>query len=312
MPSTITHAYMANDIYNGLDINIKKKFSNYLDDYKSYSQGPDIFFFYKIFLPFGKFLHIQKFGSDIHRKKVNELFISITKEVKRTKNINQFIYLCGLYTHYLGDTTCHPFVNYTDYNINKNLKRKKDYHFIVELYMDNYVLYKKNHDYKKFKGYKFALSCKKNKDVEEMLNKSFLEVFNEKNIGTIYYKSLKEMNLFFHILRYDPYKIKRCIYNFLYIFAWYLRRDFRFLSYNFNINNEYNNKYLNLNHKQWFNIKKRDNTSIKSFPELYDEVVEKGIKKIKILYDYIYNDKNINLEDFYGNLSYANGLPIKQ
>ena len=32
MPSTITHAYMANDIYNGLDINIKKKFSYHSEE----------------------------------------------------------------------------------------------------------------------------------------------------------------------------------------------------------------------------------------------------------------------------------------
>ena len=312
MPSTMTHAYMAHDIYNRLDKNIKKVFNNNPDEYMTYSQGPDILFFYRIFLPFGKFLYIQKFGLKVHGTNVNRLFISLTNEVKKTKNVNQFIYLCGLFTHYLGDTTCHPFVNFKDSELNKNLKRKRDYHFIVETYMDNYVLYKKNHDYKKFSCHKFAFNAKKNENIEKMLNKCFLEVFNEKNIGTIYYKSLKEMKWFFHYLRYDPHKIKRYVYNFLYLFAWYIRRDFRFLSYNFDLTEENNNKYLNLNHKNWFNIRKKENTSIKSFPELYDEAVDKGVEKIKILYDYIFNDININLEDFFGNLSYINGLPLKK
>ena len=50
MPSTITHDYMANDIYNKLDKKIKKVFKNNLNEYMTYSQGPDILFFYRIFL----------------------------------------------------------------------------------------------------------------------------------------------------------------------------------------------------------------------------------------------------------------------
>ena len=31
---------------------------------------------------------------------------------------------------------------------------------------------------------------------------------------------------------------------------------------------------------------------------------------IENIYDYIYNNKKIDLDSFFGNLSYANGLPI--
>ena len=309
MPSTMTHAFMAKDIYNKLDENIKNKVI--INDFITYSQGPDILFFYRIFLPFGKFLYIQKFGAKVHRQKVNELFISLTKTVKKTKDINQFNFLCGLLTHYIGDTTCHPLINYLDYKINQDLKRKKDYHFIAELYIDNYIINKKGYDYKKFPVYKYAFMAKKDKGIEEMLNNSFLEVYNEKNIGKIYYQSLKEMKFFFHYFRYDPYKIKRYIYNFLYLFCWYVKRDFRFLSYNFNLTKEKNELYLNLNHQEWYNVRKKDNISIKSFEELYDEVVNKSIIKIRELYNYIYNNKELDLKIFYGNFSYANGLPIK-
>ena len=304
MPSTLTHAYMAKDIYNRLNNDLKIKLKNYIDDYITYSQGPDIFFFYKIFLPFGKYLKIQNFGNKVHREKVNELFIALTNNVKQTKDINEFVFLCGLLTHYIGDTICHPYVNYKNKLINNNLKRKKDYHFIIELYMDNYIVLKKGNNYKKFKCYKFAFNAKNNKSIENMLNNIFYKIYKEKNMGTIYYKSIKDMKLFFHFLRYDPYKIKRFIYNVLYLFAWYVKRDFRFLSYNFNLTEENNNKYLNLEHKEWIN---KDN---KSFLELYDEVVNKGVLKIEELYNYIYNNKDIDLENFYGNLSYVNGLPL--
>ena len=49
MPSSITHAYVACDIYEKLDYKIKKKIPKmYLEDYKTYAQGPDIYYFYHI------------------------------------------------------------------------------------------------------------------------------------------------------------------------------------------------------------------------------------------------------------------------
>ena len=312
MPSTMTHAYMASDIYERLNLDIKKKFTSKLEEYKTYSQGPDLFYFYRILFPFGYFLHIQEFGGRVHREKVNELFITLTDIVKKTKNINQFIFLCGLLTHYLGDTTCHPLINYKADFLRKKTKKKKDYHFIIETYIDNYVLNLKGQDYKKFSIHKFAFNAKKQDDVENLLNDAFYRVFKEKNIGIIYYKCLNDMKLFFHFFRYDPYKIKKVGYNILFIFIRFISRDIRYLSYNFNLTKEDDEFYLNLNHKLWYNVKKKENTSQKTFMELYDKVVKEGVKKIEKLYEYIYQDKPLNLESFYGNLSYANGLPLKK
>ena len=46
MPSSITHAYIAMNVYDKLDKNIQRKLLNRLEDYKTYSQGPDVFYFY--------------------------------------------------------------------------------------------------------------------------------------------------------------------------------------------------------------------------------------------------------------------------
>ena len=77
MPSTITHAYMAKDIYNELKPEIKKRIK--LDEYITYSEGPDIFFFYPIIPPFTKCIHIRKFAGVVHRNKVNELLTNFLK-----------------------------------------------------------------------------------------------------------------------------------------------------------------------------------------------------------------------------------------
>ena len=87
MPSTITHAYIAKDIYNTLDEKIKNKFNNQdLENYKTYSQGPDILYFYNRLTSFDKkSFEIREFGSYVHKNKVNELFINLTEKVKKSK-----------------------------------------------------------------------------------------------------------------------------------------------------------------------------------------------------------------------------------
>ena len=310
MPSTMTHASMARDIYNNLDKDLKLKFKNKLSEYMTYSQGPDVLFFYPILPPFIKCTYIKKFAGRVHREKVNKLFISLVNEVKKDKDFDKFIWLCGLMTHYVGDSTCHPFVNYKDWYKRKQLNKKKDFHFVTEAYIDNYILNLKGEYYKKFKGYDI-LKTPKNIKIQEMLDKCFLEVFNEKNMGKTYFKCLHNMRFLFHIVRYDPYRIKQVAYSLIYHLLPFLYREVRYFSYNFDLNMEDSNYYLNLNHDTWFNIKKKKVTYNKSFLDLYNEVIYKGTVMVKKLYDYIYNDKKLDLESFYGNLSYANGLPIK-
>ena len=145
-----------------------------------------------------------------------------------------------------------------------------------------------------------------------MLDKCFLEVFEEKNMGKIYFLCLRNMRFLFHLVRYDPYKIKKVGYSILYYILPFLYRDIRYFSYNFNLNEKDNNYFLNLNHEKWFNVRKKEVIYTKSFLDLYKEVIDKGTFMVETLYDNIYNNKPLDLESFFGNLSYANGLPIKK
>ena len=184
MPSTMTHAYMAHDIFNNLNDNLKEKFKPRLGEYLTYSQGADILYFYPIIPPFIKCFYIKRLAGVVHRQKVNKFFISLVKEVKKDKKIDKFIWLSGLVTHYVGDSICHPFVNYKEYDMRLKTNKKKDYHFLTEAYIDNYILNLKGEYYKTFKGYDI-LKTRKNKNIENMLDKCFLEIFNEKNMGKI-------------------------------------------------------------------------------------------------------------------------------
>ena len=310
MPSTMTHAFMAMDIFERLNKkNIFKK--EKLNEYITYSQGPDILFFYKIFFPLKKNIRIQRLGNKFQREKTNQLFISLVKQIKKTQDQDQFLFLAGLTTHYIGDTTCHPLVNYKAQMLKNKTKKNKDYHFLIESYIDSYILNLKEDNYQKFPIYKF-FSINTYKSIQDLLTKSYRDVFLEENIGNIYYESLKYMKIFFRLVRYDPYKIKRIIYTILSGNGIFFKRDIRYLSYNFSLSKKENDFYLNLDHAFWYNIKKKENTSNKTFLELYDEVIDKSLRVIEQLYNYIYHDKDIDLDKLFGNLSYANGLPIEK
>lgn len=310
MPSTMTHAYMAHDIYKRLDNKIKLKLKDKLENYVTFSQGADILYFYGIILPIGNFYKVQKLGGKVHCEKVNELFISLTKKIKESKDFNQFVYLIGLITHYMGDTTCHPLINFKAWKMKKQSGKSKDYHYVVETYLDNYVINLKGHNYKKFKCHKFAFNAKKEESVVKLLNESFEEVFKQKNMGNIYYRAINHMRTFFKYLRYDPYRFKRYFYNILHLFTFYIKRDLRYLSYNFPLTEEENTFFLNSNNLEWFYFRNNKLRYNKTFLDLYEETIDKSIKMIETIYDYIYENKKLDLEKFYGNLSYIDGLPI--
>lgn len=306
MPSSVTHAYIAQDVYKILDKKIKTKFNNYIEDYKTYSQGPDIFYFYNIVLPITKkSREIMKLGSFIHKNKIEKLLISLTNQIKETKNVNQFLFLCGLITHYITDSTIHPLINYKASLIKNFVLSEKDSHFLLETYLDNYMIKEKeNINYKKFKIHEFCFNLKENKDIINLLNYSFKKVYNKDNIGNYYFLALKDMKTFFKVFRYDPTGYKRKIYNILNIFTNKLFRDIRYLSYNFSLDKDI--FYLNLNHDNWHSIYNKDIKGQESFLDLYDLVLEKTKDVITILYEYIYEDKNINLNKLYNDLDLYN------
>lgn len=310
MPSSITHAYIALDIYKVLDKKIQNKIVNHLEEYKTYSQGPDIFYFYHIFFPITKnSREVIKLGRQVHHEKTNELLINITKKVKQSKNINEFMYLIGLTTHYLADSTMHPFINYQSSLLVKKYFTKKDAHFMIETYLDNYYLKKHDLNYSKYKIDTFCFNIEENEQVKNLINRSYEEVFKKKNMGKYYYKGLNNMIFFFKYLRYDPYKIKRYCYQVLNIITKIIFRDIVYLSYNFPLNQD--DFILNLHKKEWYNLNNKLLTSNNSFLELYDLVIKKGKNVIINLYEYIYEDKDIDLDKLLENRSYSDGLILK-
>ncbi len=313
MPLTMTHAYIAKDIYNNLNEKIKKKIDNsYLDELLVFSKGFDVFFFYFDFKNIKHSIKILNYGKYFHNHKTNEFFINLTNKVKETKDIDEFLFLIGLITHYVADKTIHPYVNYKATTMLKPHTTKKDWHFMIESYFDNYLVRERESgNYLKYKIYEGAsFDLKRNNKIIRLLNDSFEEVFKVSNMGENYYLALSKMKRFFKYLRHDTFGYKRIFYLSVNFLAKRLFRDVSYLSYHFKLDRD--SEILNLNHQDWYNIHDKKYKSNESLLELYNKVIKEGTDIINDVYDYVFLDKKIDLEKLYQNKSYSNGLTLSE
>ena len=302
MPSTITHSYISLDVYDKLNKNAINLIQNNLENFKSFAQGMDILYFYHFI---NQKNDVIKLGHRFHHFKTNEVFKYIIEYNKINNDPIVFALLSGLKTHYVADSTIHPYVNYLANNDKKIEHQNK--HFEIETVIDNYMLKIHNENYQQYKGWKLQFNNKKDEKIVDLLNKLFEKFFNVKNIGPKYYKGLKEMRLVFKYFRYDKYGIKRKFYHLIDKNHLNVRR-ISYLSYHFNLDNlDY---YLNTKHNEWYNIRNKNIKSNKSFKDLYNDVVLKASNIINNLYDYIYLNKNVDIDTLIGNNSYSNGLPL--
>lgn len=304
MPSSITHAYIGLDTIKKLNDEPKKILINNVNNFNIYCQGMDILFFYRIYLL--KSNKIQTLGHTFHKEKVFDSFKYLISKNKENKDLELFTYISGLICHYKADSTMHPYINFLATSKNRLLHIDK--HFIIETYLDNYYLsINEKEDYRKINTGKLFFNYTKKDIIKETLNGLFEELYGYKNIGKKYYRALKEMQLAYKYFRYDPHRIKWHFYSFLDLNTLPIRRC-KYLSYNFPLdNNEY---YLNTNHNEWFYPQKRELKYTSSFLELYTKVTDEASYIINELYEYIFNNKDIDLFKLIGNLSYSNGLPL--
>ncbi|MFI3116024.1 MAG: zinc dependent phospholipase C family protein [Clostridia bacterium] len=94
------------------------------------SQGPDIFFFYKVYKKTDA--EIRKIGTHMHNNKTGEFLFNLRKNA--TSNI-QKSYFYGFLCHYAVDLTIHPYVKYCE----DTIYTMKNGHGYFEAGLDDYV-----------------------------------------------------------------------------------------------------------------------------------------------------------------------------
>jgi len=313
MPSSITHAFFALDIYEKLDRNVQKRIKS-VENFKTFAQGSDPLNFYNLgnLLP-GKKIR-QNYPKLIHTTNTKNFFITLLKYIKDNKlekNSNVLSFLYGFIAHYTLDSIIHPFVIYKTGDFDNKKKKTYKYnglHADMEVYIDVYMIFQREKVFPKdYKIYKFICNLENldNKCIK-MLDDVFKIVYNIDNFSKTYLISIKQMKNIFKIYRYDKFGIKKLGYKFIDFVLpdKYLKKQA--LSYNEQPKKKIH--YLNLERKEWNHPTDKNEVYNYSFIELYRIALDKAIYTINIVNEYLYDNKDEKiLDEVFKNLSYKTG-----
>lgn len=316
MPSITTHYIFSKDVLNNLPKESVNKIANEIDLYHTFSQSHDILFYY--FRNLKKRKEINKLGHYAHHNKTQEYLINIIKEIKNNhlENNQQLVaYLYGSITHYVLDSTCHPYIFYKTGVYRKEDKKTQKYkgqHNVIEKHLDA-IYYEKttNKKYNTCNINKYIINNKKiSKDLIKSISNVYKETYNKNNIGKYFYQSIKDTKIFNAFIVNDYFGIKKI---FLKIFDLILKKNFSYLSIYSNHITKPNYEYLNLKQKIWNHP---SNPNIKfnySFDDLWHISLKKSIKIIKEVNKVLYDNKDISeILKYIPNLDYATGLVIEK
>ncbi len=315
MPSSIVHSYFANDILTKLNPNITNKVDlNYL---KIFAQGPDIYYFYNLMIG-KKAKKVKEIGSIMHKHDTQKYFLTLINYINDNKlNNNKQVlsYLYGSISHYILDSTTHPFIFY--YTGLFNRKDKTSYHYAylhheMEYYLDNYFILKREKVLPKdFKVHNYLVNIKKiDNDLKNLINTVTKQVYDIDNSYNYYEKSIFDMKKFYHLFNYDKYGIKKNIYQIIdKIIPQHILKT-SILSFHFDVKAVNEKEYfLNLEKETWNHPCNDSEFYNYSFIELYLNAITKAsiiiLEVDKMLTNHKINNKK--LKQLFPNLSYLTG-----
>ena len=195
MPATLTHSYFVMDGLNLLDKKSQELLKDSLGLLKITAQSTDPFMLYNFFKPWNKNTKkIVAFANVFHNTKSGEFLITFTEYIKRKNLINNpniIAMLYGFISHYVLDSTMHPYVYYKTGKFESGEKTTYKYnakHHIMESYIDNYLVQKKERiKHYKYKCYKlFDNIGALNNEPCKVLDDVFKDTYNYKDFSKDY------------------------------------------------------------------------------------------------------------------------------
>jgi hypothetical protein len=317
MPSSITHTYFGMDVYDKLNAKIKDRFCEDIELYKMFCQGPDVLYFYNNFI--GKEAKkIFDLGSTVHTKDTRCFFKRLIYYINDNNlygksSVVSFLY--GYMCHYFLDSMCHPFIFYKTGKFNSKDVSSYKYnalHFDMEFFIDRYMI----HDREKinpckYKIHKMFLNVNgMDSELKKCINYAYSIFYdNDKDdMWKVYLKSINDMRLFFRIISYDYFGIKKKVYSFIDSFTpkWITKIK----SFSYRGDYEKKKMYLNMDHDKWFHPCDKKISYTYSFFDLYNMAIDKCEYAIEEV-DRMLSSGNINerkLNVIFKNLSYLTGL----
>ena len=309
MPQLITHNIFATEVYEKLDDNVKKSIYSQINIYKTYAQSFDYFYY-----SFSKKVR-KGIGNRGHKKKVRKYFMNILNnifEMKLETNKQALAYLYGSITHYVLDSTCHPYIFYkTGVYSPKNRKATIKYmglHGDIENNIDAifYINRFKKSFHKVNTAREFIPRIYPSKELKSLMDKTFVDTFNKEHASRYYFNSYKHSRWLYPLFINDKHGIKKIMYKIFDKIVYFRTNNFEY--YTTYIKQPKFN-YLNIEHKKWCYPSDKNITSTESFIDLYNKSLDRATYLINLAHQVINKEKDIKeFEESIGNLSYVRGL----
>ena len=290
MPSIVTHHLFAKDIVDKLQLNVN-------NNYYIFAQSHD-YLYYSLNKKYRSLAHT------FHIKNTQKYILNIIKYIKDNKqlsNINTLSYLYGTITHYVLDSTMHPYIFY------KSGLKSSD-HREVERNIDALLYEKKTN--KLYKDLNISKSIIIHplftRNLMRCIDYAYEETYNIKNVSKYYLKSIKNARVLFNVTSKDKLGIKLFIYKIV-------DKVFKTKSYCLSNHIKGNESYLNIRRTKWNHPCIKTAIYKESINDLYDESIKKATNIINSINKYFESKITINeLSKFIPNVSYTTGILIEE
>lgn len=314
MPSSNTHGYFCEDVYNKVNINVKKKLRDNINYFKVFGQGPDPYFFYDFHLT-KRSTRVQEINKAMQHSNVNKHFVRLINyinEMNYYDNEQVMAYLYGQICHFVLDSITHPYIIYCTGRYDEKDSKTYKYnglHEEMEYYIDCYLIFQREKILpKNYKVYKKLFDIDGfDAELKKVIDIVIEDVYGFKNVGDIYFKSIIDMKNFYHVFNYDRFGIKKSIYSIMDMVCGNKCVKKRELS--FNIDPMEKIYYLNNDKNTWNHPCDINEKYSLSFMDLYVKAVDKASMIINEI-DKMIKDNNIDnkkIEKLFKNFDYGTG-----
>lgn len=316
MPSLITHHMFSKEVLKHLKQDELSRFSNELTIYHTFAQSHDYLFYYTFNPIHAK--RIKNLGHYAHRHKTQDYIVNIIKEIKENNlenNQQAIAYLYGSITHYVLDTTCHPYIFYKTGVYRPNEKDTKKYHGEhnrIEKDLD--AIYYEKYTNKKYNTCNVSKEIIKNPtftpELLTTINNVYKETYNQDNIGYYFYRGIKHAKIAYTLFINDHLGIKKFLYKLLDTITF---KHFGYIAAYSTYIKHPNLNYLNSDNKEWNHPSNPEQIYTYSFEDLYNQSIKKTLTIIREINKVLYEDKPLKeILKYMPDLDYATGMIIKE
>ena len=304
MADIYMHSRLAEDVVKDLkkDIDIDITFLG--------AQGPDPLYYNM----FDKDYKRQRgFADDIHRYNTRDFMSNMVRYVKEHNNINTYSFLIGFICHYSMDVSIHPYIynKVGIYDINDPQTHSyRGLHLKFERSVDCLLMEKelKMPSRKVDLTKKYYPNLETKEDVLNIMEDSLNKMFNITDGKAIYQSAVKAMYNVIKRFNSDRWGIKKQVYKIIDLFD--KKTDMFFTDLSF-FNHLENYDYHNDKKTPWNHPITNEEYNY-SVMEMYDHAQVMAHEIIGNINDYIFDNKDVDLDKVFTNLSFNSGLDCDQ